>query len=241
MDIEKNEVDISKLFDYKTVVTFNFGKGEPLEIHLKLIGDADMNRARVIALRETSKLRENLEDPEWEDRRAYFPDLRGRPKEHIIEAMLLLRMREIGTQITLNVQSHPPFPYPTEPKAFSPIKEKERFQKEVDSFPMKIKEHISKRISNRVAELREQYSKLSEEEVIKLYERNLIEETCESFFRNRLEELLVFFSIYLDDEYKNRVFLEEDLESFDNLPTQVKAKLIDAYRTIDLPGDELKK
>lgn len=241
MNIEKNHVDISRLFDYKTTVTFSIGDGKELDIHLKLVGDADFNKAKVIALRDTSFLRENLENIEWENRRAYIPAIRNKSKEHIIETIALLKMREIGIRVTLETQSKPPFSNPTEPKPFAPIKDKENFQAEVDSFPEKIKKHISTKMQEELNKLKASLFTRTKEELLNYYERLLIEESCESYFKSRLEELVVFFSIFLDENYKIRVFNETDLELFDNLPTQVKQKLMDAYSTIDLPGEELKK
>jgi len=241
MDIEKNYVDVSKLFDYKTVLVFDRGNGEEFKVYLRLIGDADYNRAKVLAIRDVSLLREKLEDPDWDERIAYIPSVKNKTKEELVELLALLNVREVGTRVTLETQSKPPFKNPSEPKPFAPIKDKENYQKEIDSFPQRVKAYIEDKIRKELDKIKENYSTKTREQLINIYERMIVEEICEARFKERISELIVFYSTFLDENYNIRLYNEFELNEFANLPTVVKERLIEAYSTIDLPGEELKK
>jgi len=53
---EKNDVDISSLFYYRKPVTLIGKDAEPTTVYMRLVGDAELQRARVKALRDSRNL-----------------------------------------------------------------------------------------------------------------------------------------------------------------------------------------
>ena len=64
MEIEKNDVDISKLFNWGKAFEIVGEDGVVDVVYMRVLGDADINKARVFALRESAKLRRALRNPD---------------------------------------------------------------------------------------------------------------------------------------------------------------------------------
>ena len=61
MEIEKSDVDLSRLFMWQAEVPVLSSTGEEVtKVHMRVIGDKDLSRARVFSLRESAELRKLL-------------------------------------------------------------------------------------------------------------------------------------------------------------------------------------
>lgn len=232
--IDKSDVDISKLFTWgkKFEITSNTGK---IDVYIRLIGDEDLNKARVYALRKSSELRKKLKEKDSDERLAYIPDIEYYDKDLLVEQLVLFRVKELATEAVSELQ----FNIPKEPDSRAGLEEQEKYQELIDKFPEEREVQIRKHIEQRVDKERELYKSKSLEELYRELERSLINQACESEMVIRFREMCTYFGTYSDEKFKKRFF--SNLEQFSNLPSQIKNELMDSYLTLEISGEELKK
>lgn len=236
MPVEKNDVDISKLFYWSKESAIADNSGKILaKIWIRLVGDADLNRARVFALRKSAELRAKLKDPTSDEHMAFIQDVTVVEKSNLIDTIVGLSLRDI-TRVAykeINVA------IPKEPDSDDSLEKQEQYQKEIDEYPKKREEAIRKYLRKKIDKLTEEYNALTEEELQKKYNFLMINELCEQESFKRFKEMCVYFSIYKDKNFKTRMF--KDFEEFDNITPEIKDKLINEYTSLELDTDTLKK
>jgi len=235
--IERNDVDLTKLFGWGRV----FEIVDPIDesaitlVYMKLLGDADLGRARVHALRKSSELRRKLKDLDSDERVAYVRSIEEVSENDLINLITIFSGREISQNAKAKVK----LPTPKPPKSNASLAKMEKFQQEVDEYPEKRTKLISEAIEKEMAELRRNLESKPKEELYREYVRLLIDEFCEREAMTAFENMQVFLGCYTDDTYKVKFF--QDFEEYDNLEPTVKAQFKDAYRSIDIELSELKK
>lgn len=237
--IEKNDVDISKLFDWGRVFeVFDPETGEVVHIvYMKLLGDADLNRARVHALRKSSELRRQLRDPNSDYRLAYIRDIDEFTEQELINMITVLSNREITKNATREIKITMPKP----PKSTASLEKLEAFQKEVDEYPEKRQQAVKKAIENAVKVLEAELRQSSKEENYKRYVKSIIDELCEREGIDAFNDMQVYLGCYKDDSYKAESRFFASFEAFDNLEPTVKNSFKVAYNSLDVEVGELKK
>lgn len=231
---EKNDVDISKLFYWGDKFTIT-GKGDnTLDVYIRLVGDAELNRARVFALRKSAELRRQLKDVNSEQRLARLPDFTVIDKETLVENTLTFYIREI----TMKAYEEVDVPEPKSLKSDSTLEQQEKYQTEVDDYPNKLNEAVRKFIEKEVDKERKKLSKRTKEEIVEEYEQVLINRHCENEMIIRMKEMCAFLGSFMDEAYKKPVF--DNFEKFDNMPTEIKKQFIEAYSSLEIGTDELK-
>ena len=235
--IEKNDVDITKLFRYKTEVEVKDElTGDSGKFYLRIIGDADLNIARVFGLRKAAQLRKELQDPESEIREAYITELSDvLSKELLVESILLLKtgvmQREIVTLTDV--------PEPKAPKSDAPQEEHEKFQLEVDDYENKYRKEYGKHARKVEKRERKSLDGITKDVLHILYEDLVIDKLCTDEMTSRYYEMCVFTGTYADSRYKKQAF--SDFEQFDNASSHLKDRLMEQYRYLELGMSELKK
>ena len=71
--VEKSDVDISTLFNWGRVFEVINPKDQSVSsiVYMKLLGDADLGRARVYAIRKSAEMRRKLKDENSDERIAW--------------------------------------------------------------------------------------------------------------------------------------------------------------------------
>jgi hypothetical protein len=236
IDIEKNDVDISKLFAYKKEITLLIpGTSDEVTFYQRVVGDEDNNKARVYALRESGKLRSKLNDRKWEDRVAYVPDISKVLKDDLVEITLGLIMQDLSMQ-ALNETT---LKEPKQPKGDATLEEQEEYQEAIDNYKKEFNEKVTKTLGEKVEEKRKLFSKFTKDELVKMYGGALIDQHCQERFGRAYLEQATFYGTYVDKEYTTRAF--KTFEDFKNAPSNLKDALTRAYSDIQLGGVALKK
>jgi len=234
--IDKNDVDISKLFrwgnQFKILDSMN---NELLDVYIRLVGDAELNRARVYALRKSAELRKKLKDTESDEYFAYIPDKDLIEKDILIENILLYMTRELTLESFNEIKP----PLPVEPASDASLEKQEEYQREIDEFPKKrealIRENVVKVLDRRREDLKNRDMDSLYNDFIKL----LINQVCEDEMLNKFKEMSVYLGTYKDSEFKERLF--KDFEVFENLPNEIKTQFLDNYSVLEISGEDLKK
>jgi hypothetical protein len=233
--VDKNDVDISKLFNWGTSFELKAPSGDVVTFYLRVVGDADLNIAKTFALRESAELRKKLKKKGTSERDAFIPDVISTEKDILIELILSLIVKEITDKVRNGLE----FPFPREPNSDASLEEFEKFQEEVDSYPEMVEESVRKEMDDAIEKQRKDLNKKTMKQLISLYEKEMINRICETEMYNKFQDMCVYLGVYKDSEYKERMF--KSVDQFNNLPTPIKEELIIRYSMIDLNVDDLKK
>lgn len=235
MQVEHNDVDISALFHWSKAFEVMSKDAVITVVFMRVLGDADINRARVYALRESAVLRRNLRDVNSDDRLAAIKDIEDLEKDDIANYVVLFSTRDISQKMWKDIK----IPYPKQPKSDAPLEKLEKYQKEVDEFPEKREKAIREAIEKEITNLKKSLEQRSKEDLYKDYVRLLIDELCEQRVLIAFREYSAYLGCYKDDAFKERFF--ESFDDFQNLPAPQKVEFIQAYRELELGSEEIKK
>jgi hypothetical protein len=233
--VERNDVDISRLFAWSKEVIITGRKEKEIKVYLRLLGDADMNRTKIMALRKSAELRRALKDPDSNERLAFIPYKEELTKETMTESILLFSIGEFTQQAIREAIPATP----KEPSSDASTEKLERFQKEVDEYPKKRENALREFVEKLTDKKREEFLQKTEEELYTTYQGILIKELCEQELLKKFREYCLFFGIYSDKKMAIKFF--DSIESVENLPTEVKEKLISEFTLLEIESEELKK
>jgi hypothetical protein len=231
---ERSDIDLKPLFSWSKPVNIKYLDRE-FNIFCRLIGDAELNRARVFSLRKSRQLREALKTEDSDEKLAYLADIDTMTKENLIDYIIYTQTREFVQEAYKEINC----PLPKEVRSDATTEEQEKYQKEVDEYPAKFDKELRKIVDNKLNIERNRLNNLDKEKLYKEYEVSTINYLCETEMTKRFKEMCVYFGTYSDEELKTRLFVSHD--EFDNLPTDLKTLFITEYESMELSFDELKK
>ena len=231
---EKNDVNISALFEYRKPVLIS-AKDQEIEVFMRVIGDSEMQRARVKALRASREMRLKLKNTESDEYLAFIPDLSDASKEKLIEITLLAGLKKITSEVVEEID----IPFPKEIHSEATLEEQEKYHKALDNYPKKREAVIKEKILAKANSFKEELKNLTKEQLKNEYIIDLKNEVCEIEMSRVFYDYIIFYSLYKDNSYQTPLFSK--FEDFDKLPTTVKTSLLSEYRNLELGIDELKK
>jgi hypothetical protein len=240
---EVNDIDISKLFKWsgKFTLVDKYGnmitqEDQPLELNMRLVGDAEVNRAKVFALRKSAELRKKLKDQDTDEHIAFISAIQELDTQaELIDIIGMLKIRDFSEEATKEVR----LPFPREPKSDSSLEEREKYQSEVDTYEQRRYDEIHFTIVKKLEIYKKVLAERTLDQLQREYEKLTINQLCEQEMVQKFREYCVYSGTFLDSQFKQRFFTT--FEEFENLPTQVKEQVLDHYSTLELSVDELKK
>lgn len=236
MEIDKNDVNLSDLFKWKDEVVITDAEGEEAaKVYMRILGDAEQNRARAEALRESGKLRKILQNPESDERLIYTEEVEPFDKEKVVTSIILLTIGELYDQARDKVD----IPFPKEPGSEASQEEQENYQEEVDEYPDKYTEAVEEEFEKlRKAELK-RLKKLDEEALRGLYMEGMINRVCNNKLQDVYLDYCVYHGTFLDEDLKKKAF--SNFSEYENSAKLVKDQLKNAYQKLSLTSERLKK
>ena len=233
--IEKNDVDISKLFQYTSETMLPLPSGDIITVYQKLNGDAQTNRARVHALRESSKLRDDLNNPKWKDRGAYVPSIRKFKKDEVVDLILSLQLREISADAisSTNIPEKPDL------DGDATLEEHEERQKYIDGYEEVFSKEVGEKVERELKSRRKELNKINKDLLIKSYETVIIGQHATEVYTTAYLNMNTYFGTFTDVECKTQV--TKTYEEFLNLPSVIKDVLLEGYAALEINSIELKK
>lgn len=232
--VEHNDVDISPLFSWSREFEV-VSNGRKTPVFMRLLGDADMNRARVAALRKSAELRKKLRDVNSDERLAFIKDIDDIDIESLIAVVIVFSMRELGekAQTKLKIKA------PKAPRSDAKTSVHEKYQLEIDSYPTRRQEELRELINKEVEAMRNQLLKEPKEVVHTKYVASMIEEMCEQELLREFKSQCCYLGSYKNQELTERLF--QSYEEFNNLQSNLKQQFLSEYSNMELHGDDLKK
>jgi hypothetical protein len=235
-EIEKNDIDISTLFKWKTEYTIIDNNNQDVtKVFLRLVGDAELNRSRVYALRKSSELRKKLHDPNSDENIAYIPDIEFIDISNLVEGIILQWTRQYAQEAVKNIKMN----LPTEPDSSATLEQQEEYQKQVDEWPNKRETVIREYIEKKMEEKRNEVKILPKEVLYNEYFKLLVNNICEDEMLRTYRDMCTYFGLYKDENCTEKLF--QSFEEFNNLSSSIKAQLLGAYMSLEIDGEDLKK
>lgn len=236
-DIEKNDVDIFELFRWSKSFEIADGvSGQTLTLYQRIVSDADLNKARVRALRKAAQLRRNLRTEGHEDHESFLLGIGGfDDKDELITALQILYYGEYQKEAVAEID----VPLPTEPASGADQDEQEAYQLKVDNYKVTYTKAVTKKIEKVRKREARVLAKRDLESLYKSYCDEVIARLCAEEMSTHYYEMCAFFGTYKDAKFKKRVFKSYDL--FKTAATQVVQRLVEEYRSLEMGLDTLKK
>lgn len=236
-EIDKNDVDISRLFRWsKEIPLSDPFTGTAMSVFIRLVGDADMNRAKAYGYRKSADLRKRLKTPDSDERVIFLTELDSFTEEEALrQAVMLLELPEYYQEALKVVDVKEP----KEPKAEASLEEQENYQLAVDEYPNKYSKEVERLMIEAREDRREELLKLSKDALYTLYENTVINRLCEEELKEEYYKMCVFLGAFLDEDFKKRAFT--DFNEFENIHPQLKVILKQEYQNLELGTDLLKK
>lgn len=234
---ERNDVKIEKLFAWgKQFTIYGLYNKEQLDVHIRLVGDSDLNKSRTFAIRKSADMRKKLKTEDTDERVAFISSVYEiESKEDLIELITSLKIKDFAQDAYKEVKVD----FPKEPKSDAKLEEIEKHQTLVDAFDEVRSTKINEYIFGKISEYRTQLEPKTIEQLKLDYEKLSINSICEQEMYKSFREHCVYSSCYRDEEYKIKLF--ESYDEFANLPSEVKEQFLDNYAMLEIDMDTLKK
>jgi hypothetical protein len=233
--VEKNDVSLAPLFHWNKRFELADLNEATLEVFVRLVGDAELNKARVFALRKSSELRRDLKNESSDVRLAFISESEGLTRGQLQQLVLTLSIRDVTQDALRQVR----LPYPKEPDSEASLEAQEKHQELVDNYPKEKEIKLREFITNSMTKIKETLDSTSDEELYNIYERAIIGELCEQEMLRSFGDMCAFFGCYKDKNFSERYFA--DVEEFQNLSSVIKEQFLSAYKSLELSSEDLKK
>ena len=235
--IDKNDVDITKLYRWSTEVEITDPvTDQSATVYMRLVGDAEINRARAYAFRRSRELRRRLKDPESDDRVAYLNELSEFDNKDILISTILILL---GSDFQKYAVNSIDLPIPHEPKSDAKLETWEDYQAKVDEYTEVYRKVLTKEIKKLRKKERKHLEPKSMETLYTEYEVLIAEHLCAEEMNTAYYNWCVTHSLYKDKEHKKSLF--KNINEFLNLAPQVIETLTNKYHDLELGMADLKK
>lgn len=233
--MDKKEL-IEKVFNWSHELDIVDKDGNKIEtVYQRLVGDADLNKSRMMALRYSKDLRALLRDETTDEYQVYIDVMKEMEDEELVSIILFNELLEIRKRIDPKLY----FPEPEEPEDDASNEKMEDLQAEYDSWEERRNAELDKllklEIEKRTAEIRT----YSRDDLLKKAITSKIEMVCETEIRNKFSEACAYLGTYTDKNFKNRLFT--DFDEFLNSQEAFKSQLIKGYNELEMSSVSLKE
>lgn len=232
--VENSDVDISPLFSWSKEFEVVWGETS-VPVFMRLLGDADLNRARVAALRKSAELRKKLKDDDSDEKLAFIKDVDELEMEQMIAVITAFSMRDLAEKATAKLKIKAPKP----PRSDAKTVMHERYQAEVDSYPERRQKELRSLLEKEVEIIKKVLEQESKEEVYKKYVAIMTDEMCEMELLREFKSQCCYYGTYKNKDLSDRLF--SSYEEFNNLQSDLKQQFLVEYSKLELQGSELKK
>lgn len=235
-DIEKNDVDIAELFRWnKEIEIQDVFTQSKVKFYMRLLGDADLGKARVYGYRKSAELRRKLKNIDSDERVALLAELADFGEADIIlRTIEILRVPEIYQSALKNVDVKEP----KEP-AEDDLQTWEEYQAEVDSYSERFRDAVDKEAERLRHEDSKVLKKKTKEELYAIYENEVIGKVCQEEMNNAFYDMAIYLATFKDEKFKNLAF--KSFDSYNNVHPTLKSRLKEEYQSLELGIDVLKK
>lgn len=226
---------IANLFRWHKKVEIRDGDKVLDTVYIRLVGDAEFQEAKIVALKHSKQLRILLRDKSTDEYAANFSDLHSLTRDELIMGVTFGEIPDYRDEGLLTLPEKDPPELPDDPT----LEQQEEHETKIEELradrAKALTEFIEKRAEERKVEIGE------EEDIEKLreiYVRSSINMKCSEEFTRAFREYQVFTGTYADSKFKTLAF--DNFDEFDGCAPQLKNRLMTAYISLEMSGEELK-
>lgn len=220
---------IHKLFSWKTSIVIN-----DVEFHVRIVGDGTVESARDYSLLKSRKLRRRLRDENSDDYIIHIDVVNEYDDEELRNSITNLEMYKVMREYMTRVPKRTPDPLGD----FPTLEEQEQYKEEEEKIEEEYIAEVKAHVDNWQGGFEKQLEKLERAELEKRWKTLIVDRVAEEEFQKEFENYILSQSIYLDANFQTQAFT---LEEFLSLPKDIRDKFRDAYNSIDMSSEELKK
>jgi len=232
--VEQSDVDISPLFSWSKEFEV-VSEGVTTPVFMRLLGDADMNRARVAALRKSAEFRKKLRDLDSDERLAFIKDIDDIDMETLVMVVIAFSMGDLRDKVLPRLKIKPP----KVPRTDAKTSAHEKYQTDIDSYPERRLEEIKDLLNKEVDTLKESLLLEPKDSLYKKYVNSMIDEMCEQELLREFKSQCCYLGSYKNQDLSEKLF--SSYEEFNNLESNLKQQFLREYSEMELHGDDLKK
>ena len=234
VNVELNDVDIAPLFVWSKEFEVVWDDNR-VPVFMRILGDADLNRSRVAALRKSAELRRRLKDINSDERLAFIKDIDDLSTDQLTAVIAVFSMRELSEK----AQAKMKIKAPKQPRSDAKTSSHERYQAEVDSYPDRRQKELRSLLETEVNSLKKALESETKEFIYGKYVSIMIDEMCEQELLREFKSQCCYYGSFKTEDLSDKLF--SSYEEFSNLQTDLKQQFLAEYAKLELNGEELKK
>jgi hypothetical protein len=233
--MEQREL-LNKLFSWSNSLDLKNASGEVvMKVYQRLIGDMDLQKARMSALRYSREFRLKLRNHDSDEYIALIQPVEDLERDALITLLLVDSVDSVRQEIDRNYY----FPEPKEPEEFASTEEHEEYTEKWNSWERDREKDYSTKLVQEMDALKAKLSELSTEELLTRAKTLRVDALCEQELKLRFLEMCVLFGTYIDPQFKKHLF--DTYIDLGSQPDAVKSQLIDGYATLEMSTIRLKE
>jgi|WetSurMetagenome_2_1015567.scaffolds.fasta_scaffold01074_1 hypothetical protein len=233
--MEQKEL-LKKLFSWSNVLNLVNEKDEVvMKVYQRLVGDMDLQKARMSALRFSRELRLRLRDVASDEYIGLVQPIEDLTRDQLITLLLVDSIDSARQEIDRDYY----YAEPKEPDEFATTEEHEVYAHKWETWEAEREKDYQHKLVAKMDFLKEQFELLSDETLLARAKTMRIEALCEQELKNRFLEMCVLFGTYEDAQFTKHLF--DTYLEFASQPDAVKNQLIEGYARLEMSTIGLKE
>lgn len=230
------EPKIEELFRWRGKVEIKDNEGNVVEtLYQRVVGDADIQRARLAALKASKLKRRALKDKTSDDALIDLPFEDDYTHEELVTLIIFSKYSTFRQNAEFNIEEKKV----KEPKSEATLEEQEEYITKVEEAKKEYEEKVNNRIKEQGEKLEAELKEKTVEELFDMYMKEHIDIICRLEMIKVFDEYATFFGTYGDEKFKERRFTT--IEAFRDLSPRVKNQLLQNYKDLEMNLSDVKK
>jgi len=204
-------------------------------LYQRIIGDNDLDKTRIQALKASRELRKNLQDTQSDEFLAFLPFHGEKSKEELIASIMFSKYMDFRRNALLNITERVVKDLGEEPT----LEEQEQHLTDLETARQDYEKDIGEYINRQGQAYTEELEKLSYDKIFETYIELEINMLCRKRMIGMFDEYAAFLGTYIDPKFKTRRFTS--FEEFGSISPAVKNLILSSYRSLPVSPEDLKK
>ena len=226
---------IAKLFRWQRKVDIREGDKILDTVYIRLVGDAEFQEAKTVALKRSKQLRILLRDKSTDEYQAGFSDLGSLSKDELIMGITFGEIPDYRDEGLMTLPDKEPPELSDNPT----LEQQEEYETKLEELKNERTKLLTEFIEKKAEERKAEINKITDiEQLQEMYVHSVINMRCSEEFTRAFREYQVFKGTYTDNKLKTLAF--DSFDEFDECAPQLKNQLMTAYISLELSGEDLK-
>jgi hypothetical protein len=239
--MERNSMEqsdlIAKLFTWSHELHLTgLMNTEVLTVYQRLVGDLDIQKARMTALRYSRELRVQLRDENSDAYVVYLSPVHDLDRDSITTLIMIDNVLPIRSKIEKDFY----YVEPKEPDSDEATTEDfEEYAKKWASWEKEREDLLNKKLVKAMDDLKAELDAKSSEELFRQAKQVRLESLCDQELKTKFIEMCTWLGTYSDKNYKQRLF--PSFNEFLSQPENLKTQLLNGYAELEMSTIGLKE